>query len=320
MTATVDRLFAAVHAAPDDDAVRAVLADRLQELGDPRGELIAIQLAHASGAMDRDTRKRVRTLLKEHGAAWSGPLAQLCKRIIFRGGFPSTIQIHPRRTEAWSRCAGDPVLATVEELGGHVKANLIGDIVRAPALRALRTLALDADPVLDALEDRAPTSLRAIRGVEWNGRGTPYRERWKARVIPLIPRLAGLIEITITAAVLEDVIASPAISRLERIAMWAYDARELPALLARLPTSVTSVWAQNITLVRTPAGLTCKVLTHASVLVATPVDAVRSMPRGTRIELAGPAAEAVGARLAQLKQKFVRVPDPPDPSSGAYDP
>jgi uncharacterized protein (TIGR02996 family) len=45
-----DDLLAAIRAAPDDDAPRAVYADWLLERGDPLGELIAIQLArHASG-------------------------------------------------------------------------------------------------------------------------------------------------------------------------------------------------------------------------------------------------------------------------------
>src|SRR5206468_162610 len=43
--APAERLFAAVAAAPDDDEPRHVLADHLQELGDPRGELIALQLS-----------------------------------------------------------------------------------------------------------------------------------------------------------------------------------------------------------------------------------------------------------------------------------
>src|SRR5262249_20747125 len=42
--ATEAGLLAAVYAAPADDAPRAIYADWLQERGDPRGELIALQL------------------------------------------------------------------------------------------------------------------------------------------------------------------------------------------------------------------------------------------------------------------------------------
>ncbi|MBA2541405.1 MAG: TIGR02996 domain-containing protein [Deltaproteobacteria bacterium] len=45
MTKNAAELFAAVYASPDDDGPRSVLADLLQEQGDPRGEFIALQLA-----------------------------------------------------------------------------------------------------------------------------------------------------------------------------------------------------------------------------------------------------------------------------------
>ena len=37
-------LLAQIYANPDDDALRAVYADALLERGDPRGELITLQL------------------------------------------------------------------------------------------------------------------------------------------------------------------------------------------------------------------------------------------------------------------------------------
>ena len=40
----LESLFAAVYARPADDGARQVLADALQELGDPRGEFISLQL------------------------------------------------------------------------------------------------------------------------------------------------------------------------------------------------------------------------------------------------------------------------------------
>ncbi len=45
MGPTTRALFAEVYARPDDDAPRLVLADHLLELGDPRGEFLALQLA-----------------------------------------------------------------------------------------------------------------------------------------------------------------------------------------------------------------------------------------------------------------------------------
>lgn len=65
-------LFAAVHAAPGDDRPRAVLADHLQELGDPRGAFIALSLAEG---IDPARARRVRALLEAHGPQFLGPLA-----------------------------------------------------------------------------------------------------------------------------------------------------------------------------------------------------------------------------------------------------
>ena len=59
--------LAAIHADPDDTALRQVFADWLLERGDRRGELIALQLA---GTHPR----REAPLLKRSGAAWAGPL------------------------------------------------------------------------------------------------------------------------------------------------------------------------------------------------------------------------------------------------------
>ena len=49
-----------------------IYADALQELGDPRGDLIALQCAPA---LDRAQKARVTALLDTHGHAWLGELA-----------------------------------------------------------------------------------------------------------------------------------------------------------------------------------------------------------------------------------------------------
>ncbi len=77
-TLTLEALLEAVYANPDDDAPRAVLADLLQERGDPRGELIAIDLLPAP---TEDQLVRRRRLLAEHGKRWFPPaLDKVVKR------------------------------------------------------------------------------------------------------------------------------------------------------------------------------------------------------------------------------------------------
>jgi uncharacterized protein (TIGR02996 family) len=86
MSADGRNLIEAIRADPEDDFVRQVYADWLEEQGQPdRAELVRVQLALPSGRRSkvRQTPKQVRTLkareqelLKLHEAEWLGPLAQ----------------------------------------------------------------------------------------------------------------------------------------------------------------------------------------------------------------------------------------------------
>jgi uncharacterized protein (TIGR02996 family) len=64
---TTEALVAAVYETPWDDAPRLVLADVLQQNGDPRGEFIALDLLPELTA---EQRKQRNALLKAHGKAW----------------------------------------------------------------------------------------------------------------------------------------------------------------------------------------------------------------------------------------------------------
>src|SRR5947209_4016867 len=72
-------LEAALVADPDDVATHRAYADLLTEEGDPRGELIAVQLALEDSARPPEERKRLRhreqNLLAAHGRDWLGPTA-----------------------------------------------------------------------------------------------------------------------------------------------------------------------------------------------------------------------------------------------------
>ncbi len=73
----LDAFLQAVKDDPDDDAPRLLLADWLEDQGDPRGEFIRVQCLRAR-LPGRDPRNRVlvdreAVLLAEHGAAWLGP-------------------------------------------------------------------------------------------------------------------------------------------------------------------------------------------------------------------------------------------------------
>jgi uncharacterized protein (TIGR02996 family) len=84
-------LLAEVKAQPDDDAPRLILADWLQDQGDPRGELIHLQVVRARLAEDDprwvELRRRELQLLRRHVHDWLGPLADLAGHWYFERGF-----------------------------------------------------------------------------------------------------------------------------------------------------------------------------------------------------------------------------------------
>jgi len=78
------RLLADVLSTPDDDAPRLVLADWLQERGDPLGELISLQCLHAT---DDDAVDRIEALLYEHEDRFREGLGPRTLRYTFARGF-----------------------------------------------------------------------------------------------------------------------------------------------------------------------------------------------------------------------------------------
>ena len=99
------RLLDAVYANPHDDAPRLVLADHLQHAGDPRGELIVLQLRD-----ERAARDRARELLRVGARTWCEPLLEDGARDIqFARGLPA-------RATATSYRFAAPAWATIESL------------------------------------------------------------------------------------------------------------------------------------------------------------------------------------------------------------
>ncbi|MCA9666070.1 MAG: TIGR02996 domain-containing protein [Myxococcales bacterium] len=89
-------LLAAIYADPRDDQPRQVYADLLSSEGDPRGELIALQLARAGDRGNRsDEAQRTREveLLYAHGERWTEGLATVARQWIFERGFLCDMQV-----------------------------------------------------------------------------------------------------------------------------------------------------------------------------------------------------------------------------------
>ena len=115
---TAADLFREVWAAPADDGPRQVLADWLTERGDPRGELVALQLARVAGRVDAAAMRRERALLAEHGRAWLGPLEPVIVSnafLLFERGFVRRCEVAWRRLAALPPLMTHPAWSTVRE-------------------------------------------------------------------------------------------------------------------------------------------------------------------------------------------------------------
>ncbi len=77
---------------PDDDNLRLVYADWLEELGDPRGDLIRVQIALTTGGLEpqreAELHRREQELLTRFGPSWLQPLAERGWTVEFRRGLP----------------------------------------------------------------------------------------------------------------------------------------------------------------------------------------------------------------------------------------
>jgi uncharacterized protein (TIGR02996 family) len=151
-----EEFLAAIYADPDDDALRMVFADWLQERGDPRGELIALQLGPATPA----SLKKTASLLKQHGVAWAGRLHRFLAKEgrLFERGFLArgtlALEGRPKKLPAGLDL---PEWATVHTLSldWHVNRDgHAGPILALPSMQALRGIGACLESVVAALPER----------------------------------------------------------------------------------------------------------------------------------------------------------------------
>lgn len=135
--ATLDALWATHCADPGDLTHRAVLADALQASGDPRGELITLQLAPQ---LDAAAKKRVAVLLAAHADEWTGPIPMVSKSARkFERGFIVKLSCRAVGNELTSTF-DRPEWVTVEDLFiDGANCPLARLVKRMPLLRRLAT-------------------------------------------------------------------------------------------------------------------------------------------------------------------------------------
>jgi uncharacterized protein (TIGR02996 family) len=151
------RLLTAILASPRDMELRQVYADHLLDRGDPRGELISLQLAGRDPA-------RVAELVALHARDWVGPLAPWIDPAAsrFEDGFLAEVTIVERRD--FAAIVGDPIWATVRaiHLGSlrRLRAADLARLLRAcsvlvahPIMRSLVTVTADHEPLMIERDD-----------------------------------------------------------------------------------------------------------------------------------------------------------------------
>jgi uncharacterized protein (TIGR02996 family) len=204
----IEALFAAVYANPRDDGPRSVLADALLERGDPRGELIAKQLA----APTWDIQRACNRLVRDHGTAWA-PRALYLPTIVWSRGFATA-----GRLERLDRQGPD--LSTLREVDAS---------------------GLDARPPLDApwfaaveswLGLQPEWTLAAPAPTVWR-MGFHYTKPRDVSPLSYVERYPAVRELVLsgdgstrirpgTAAWLTDVVARvAALTQIERVWIWS---------------------------------------------------------------------------------------------------
>ncbi len=114
MHAIERELLSAIYRRPDDDSLRHVYADWLNERGDPRGELIALQLAPSR---TESMVRRERLLLGKYRKASLGGLGEVVTQDNeFRRGFLARATARFRSEREFAKYAGSGAWGTVEEL------------------------------------------------------------------------------------------------------------------------------------------------------------------------------------------------------------
>lgn len=152
MSEVAQALYEQIIDSPRDLYLRQIYADHLLELGDPRGEVISLQLASADPA-------RVAALIASHGRAWLGPLAPWVSFAAtrFEDGFVGEVTLADPAREV-TPLIGEPIWSTVRVLhlgkvsrvrGGPRKVlREVSALIAHPVMRSLTTVTVDREALM----------------------------------------------------------------------------------------------------------------------------------------------------------------------------
>lgn len=161
----LERLNAAVVAAPTDPAPRRAYADAVRPTDRSRAELIDLQLAirdarRAGQQPSSDQTNRARALAHGRGKAWAGKLASLVQDLTYYGGFVELVRVTPTQLAA-SLFKQAPIRhLTLRGLHGHVD-----EVAKLPVLANLVSLDVNSNQLTDA-EVAALVASAHLRGLQ----------------------------------------------------------------------------------------------------------------------------------------------------------
>ncbi len=129
---------------PEDDALRLVLADRLNDVGDPLGELIHVQLGierilRGDAAGDwLALKRRELELVQRNGSTWQQQAAPFARNLTMKRGLPHTLHCS---LNALLEDGGLTVLAPIRVLElERVEAEELQALLSLPLIRRLEAL------------------------------------------------------------------------------------------------------------------------------------------------------------------------------------
>jgi uncharacterized protein (TIGR02996 family) len=233
--------LAAIVANPANDTPRRDYAARLEERGDPRGELIALQLARVERG--ETVSERERTLVAQVGSRVLGPLALYLESFALERGFLARCRVAEGTMIPEALCS-DPVWGTVEDI-----ASVDPRVLTSPALTAARIARVDGRALARLLYHDGTSSydtLLPYRGTHGIALALGSRRDWDelldARALPRLRALA--LDGTQLADRAAALLSSPLATRLAQLDVWierdqvahwraAFDASTLPVLTLR---------------------------------------------------------------------------------------
>ncbi len=305
-------LFREVYAHPDSDDARIVLADVLQAQGDPRGELIALQLS--GEGVDR-----AEELLAKHGKDWLGDLRKVTYRARFQRGFLTRLELDGtwRAPGGWAKVAADPSLGTVEDLiVGRATSEVYKQLATSPAMVGLKRIDVWDKHSLAALE-QTPAKLSHV-GCSSFKRGN-LEQVFAKQLLPACERIPTITSLGFAIEVFDLVKKSPLFERLERFVIGDFE--ELVAIHRRLPADATvEIWrwarleeclAQRVQwlgaarIAKEDGKLVARV--WGEWLISDLINAMSDLPKLARVVVQGSTGEQETALRAAAKRKKLAI-------------